>query len=272
MTAGADDIYADAASRWPGVHLDRAAFLEHLADANVVSPGGCTRPAELYLAAACLAGDSAAIAHFDREYVARIPQYVAKFHFEPRDLEDLQQVVRMRLLAGPRPKLATYTGVGSLEGWVRIVSVRVALELRRGARPPEEVLDDEALLRLAPELPAPSRPSTAGLLDEQHRPAVRAALNVALLDLSPRDRAVLRMYVVDDVSIDAIAIVYRVHRATVARWLVSIRTQLLKAISRKLKLDLGASRSSVMSLVRALKFDVQLSLSRVLDGEPVDGK
>lgn len=271
MDTPTPDPYAEAAAIWPGVRLDREVFLQRLADAGAASANGCTRPSELFLAAACLAGDPAALEHFDREYIAQIPQFVAKFRLARAEVEDLQQVVRMRLLAGPRPSLATYTGLGSLEGWVRVVAVRVALDLRAGSTPAQEALDDGALMRLAPDAPSAPDPSIATILDERHRPAVREALNTALLGLSNRDRTVLRMYVVDDVSLDAIAIVYRVHRATVARWLVSIRGDLLKAIRRRLKVDLGASHSSVVSLMRALQFDIQLSLSRILDDEPGGG-
>jgi hypothetical protein len=42
--------------------------------------------------------------------------------------DELRQTLRVRLLAGPSPKIASYKGSGPLSGWVRVVATRIALE------------------------------------------------------------------------------------------------------------------------------------------------
>jgi RNA polymerase sigma-70 factor (ECF subfamily) len=105
---------------------------------------------------------------------------------------------------------------------------------------------------------------------EHHREAFQAALQDALTTLTPREKTLLRLHFLDGMNIDALGVVFRVHRATVARWLVAIRTQVLDRVRQTLSLDLGASPSEAISLVRLLRSEVQLSIRRILeDGESV---
>ena len=54
---------------WPGVELEREIFAEHLA---TVDPAAASQfPADLYLAAACIARDPAAITLFDKEVLTK---------------------------------------------------------------------------------------------------------------------------------------------------------------------------------------------------------
>ena len=92
----------------------------------------------------------------------------------------------------------------------------------------------------------------------------------ALTTLTAREKTLLRLHFLDGMNIDALGVVFRVHRATVARWLVAIRTQVLDRVRQTLSLDLGASPSEAISLVRLLRSEVQLSIRRILeDGESV---
>src|SRR5437667_270564 len=55
----------------------------------------------------------------------------------------------------------------------------------------------------------------------------RGALAASFRQLAPRERALLRLHFVNGLNIEAIGTAYGVHRATVARWLVAIRRDLL---------------------------------------------
>ena len=103
---------------------------------------------------------------------------------------------------------------------------------------------------------------------EQHREAFREALQEALAMLTAREKTILRLHFLDGMNIDALGKVFQVHRATVARWLVSIRTRVLDDVRKRLSLDLGASSSEAQSLVRLLRSEVQLSIRRILSDEP----
>jgi len=49
-----------------------------------------------------------------------------------------------------------------------------------------------------------------------------------------RERTLLRMPLVDRLNIDRLGVIYRVNRATVARWLVAIRRRLFEEVRREL--------------------------------------
>ena len=85
-----------------------------------------------------------------------------------------------------------------------------------------------------------------------------------LAALTPRDRRLLRMSVVDGLGIDQICTVYQVHRATCARWLVSIREQLVDAIYKELGAKLNATRAELVSLRAALASQLDISLGALL--------
>ena len=168
----------------------------------------------------------------------------------------------MRLLTGPEAKIATYRGHGPLGAWVRVCAVRLALELKESA---ERRCDDEAGLldNLV------SREANPELLavKAQHRDTFRAALEEGFAGLALREKTLLRMHFLDDMGIDEIGIVFHVHRATVARWLVAIRRRLLQQLCSKVALDLRASSSEFVSLMRLVRSDVQISLQRLLTSD-----
>jgi RNA polymerase sigma-70 factor (ECF subfamily) len=66
------------------------------------------------------------------------------------------------------------------------------------------------------------------------------------------------------VNIDGIGRVYQVHRATVARWLVRIRGDVLVAAKKLLAESLGAELEEAESVIGVLAGEVDLTLSRAL--------
>src|SRR5688500_7504210 len=92
-----DEILAAARTRWPQVTFDDEACKPHLADC---SEGGQLPPfaVELVLAAACLAGDAAAIRVFNDEMFERVGRVLSRLGLSSADAEDVKQAVRTKLL------------------------------------------------------------------------------------------------------------------------------------------------------------------------------
>jgi RNA polymerase sigma-70 factor (ECF subfamily) len=78
--------------------------------------------------------------------------------------------------------------------------------------------------------------------------------------------AVARIFVNTNIAAAA-GVVYRVHRATVARWLAAIRSQVFECVCQKLSLKLRSSPSEVASLVRLVRSDIDVSIRRLLAGD-----
>lgn len=247
----------------PTVSLSRAQLASHLDDVGVRVPGdlAAAHVADLYLAAACAVGDTGALTTIEAGPLREIADFVARIDAAPDFGAEVTQLVRQKILLAPgegqRPKIAAYSGRGPLGGWIRVVAVRVALDLRRSRGP---ALDQDGD---ADQIVARGLDPEAALLREQYREVFRVALNSGLADLSARERNLLRFHFADGVTLDQLATSYRVHRATVARWLARARANLLARIKGRLTETLGMSGGEVESIARLLGSQLDVSLSRL---------
>jgi RNA polymerase sigma-70 factor, ECF subfamily len=213
--------------------------------------------AELLLASACAEGDPGAIALFERRYMTGLGRHLCRMHLSPSQLDEVRQRLRISLLTGPRPGIATFSGRAPLDSWVRVAAIRAALRFLATERAPVD--EDSALTNVLT-----AQAQTDLVVDESVRRPLRAALERALRELAERDRAILRLHFLDGLNIDAIGALFHVHRATVARWLVRIRVRVFHAVRSQLAVDLRPSSSELRSLIRLARRDVEVSLDRVL--------
>lgn len=202
------------------------------------------RHAELSLARACAQGDAGALAAFEEQYLSIVPAAVRHLAV-PAD--EVQQLLRVRFFVGPQPRILDYRGTGSLEGWVRAAAVRLAVDLKRKAAQGPSAVD-----------PLVAADVELEHLKSAHGAAFQRAFEAACATLSSRERAVLRLSVLGGESIDRIAQLYGIHRATAARWLERIR----EALRERTLVALGASNET--SLARVLVSGCAPSLERLL--------
>ena len=251
---------ADARARWPGIVLDEDAFAAHLARLGPAAAAPAF-PLDAYLAAACSARDPAALRAFDEQLVARLPEALRRVDSSPAFASEIQQEVRLRLLLGEGeapPRIARYTGAVPLSAWLRVVALRLAYNAKRGKK------------AIAPG-DAEHTPSRASLDDPEveylrahYKEPFERAFERALAELPKDDRTILRLHYVDGVNIDGIGRVFQVHRATIARWLVRIRGDVLARAKAHLAEAVGADVDEADSVLGAVAADVDVTLSRVL--------
>ncbi|MFC1609670.1 sigma-70 family RNA polymerase sigma factor [Myxococcota bacterium] len=257
-----------ARNAWPDVDLDPALYLAHVAshldpDCRVED----IHAADLYLAAACLAGDQHAISEFDRVLGTVAPRLRANVG-DPRP-DEARQTVRIKLLVGTSgkpPRLATYAGRGPLAGWLHVVMARQLLDMQR-AKPKE--LPSETVAALAEENAVSVDPEVA-YLRKRYRDDFKRAFAEALDQLPDRERGVLRLHVVGRMSIDRIAACCGIGRSTAARWLANIRDQILETTRLSLARRLTIPQADAKSIIRALRSDFDVSVVRLLAEKPED--
>jgi len=245
-------------AQFPKTPLTEEAFGRGVASLGVGEADLQARAGEIYLALACLAGDATALAEFDRTFIAAVPRHVARFPLSRAQVADLQQDLRVRLLAGARPRLASYSGRAALGTWIRVIAIRQALDMIAARdRPDTELpsLDDLVATYSSPEL---------ALARHAVRPALQEALREGFTTLSDDERTVLRLHFVDGLNIDAIGRIYQVHRSTVGRWLVTIRTRLFEHVRARLALEVQPTASELRSMFRLVGSDLRLSIDRLL--------
>jgi RNA polymerase sigma-70 factor, ECF subfamily len=177
---------------------------------------------------------------------------------EPSFLDEVQQELRVTLLTGAHPKLATYLAAGALLDWLRVVAVRLALNLKRKAHlPPADAFAEPQ---------DQDHNHDAESIGRFYVEDLQRALELGFGQLSARERTLLRLHFVDGLNIDRIGTIYSVHRATIARWLVSIRRRLFVEAKAHLAGKHGLDTTDVRSLYRLMERDVHISVSRILAG------
>jgi RNA polymerase sigma-70 factor, ECF subfamily len=215
---------------------------------------------DLALATACAQGDAKAIAAFEATYGPVIRAVTARFAKDPSHADELRQLVRERLLVGAPPRISEYSGRGHLENWLRVAALRVCLNATRGHDPARPGASTGGLADLV------DRGDDIELqfLKAQYRSAFRTAFVAAVAALDRGERAVLRLGLVHQLSIDQLGVALGIHRATAARRLAKARAQLVERTVTGLKSALVLDDAELASLQREIDGHVELSLSRLL--------
>jgi RNA polymerase sigma-70 factor (ECF subfamily) len=252
--------YEAGRAAWPGTKLDPDAFARRAAHLEVRADDVAARGPDLYLAWACAERDKAALSYFERLFLPAVDGYVGRLGLTEAVVDDVRQELRIRLLVGDEPRIGQYSGRGPLAAWVRMAAIRVALSLLERSKLRSHARDVSALGVLVGEQTSPE----LAAVRSRHGSAFQAALERSLDALGARDKTLLRMHFIDQLNIEAIGRIYRVHRATVARWLVAIRRRVLDNLRAELALDLKASTSEFRSMLAVVRADLELSLRHLL--------
>jgi len=242
-----------ARAAWPGVEIspgELEVYVRERGSADGAHLG------DLYLACACLKGDRVALEAFDRAFADVIGASLGRFDLSRGERDDVIQTLRVGFFV--KRKLAGYSGRGPLRGWVRSAATRAALDVvgARKLRPDREaeILDG---------IPATGDPEL-DLIRLRFASEFRAAFTETLNALDAEDRMVLAQHYVDDLSIDQLAVVLGVHRATAARRVVRLRGELLDGTRRRLEQHLRVDERDLDSLMRLAASRLQVSVFRLL--------
>lgn len=255
-----DALYARGAAANAGIPLDRGAFLRHVTERAGASAISAVRAGDLYLALACALGNPDALARLDALVMPKVAHALGRF--EPAvDSDDLLQKLRQRLLL-PRgrrlPRIANYSGLGSLTQWARAIAVRLGLRMTRRARR-EASLGDEPLETLIagddPELK---------LLRAQCRHAFAAAFRGGFEALPASDRNVLRLHLLDGLSVDRIGALLGVARVSAWRRLDQARGRLEQGTRERLAREAQLCTSDIDHVLQMMQSQLAQSLRRLL--------
>ncbi|MEO6772438.1 MAG: sigma-70 family RNA polymerase sigma factor [Kofleriaceae bacterium] len=260
---------ASARRRWPEAAMTDAGFTTALASRLAAQPDPVAALAhlridDLFLAQWCATGDDRAIAAFERVHHGELEAVVGRFRKLAVTGDEMRQALRIKLFVGTTgktPRIAAYSGFGFLQNWVRVTALRALVDLARNerARKLEELFADDDLFALAAHESIDGRYTR-----DQINRAIKQAFARAISGLAPRQRNFLRHAHVDALTLDQIAALYGIHRATVARTLAQARETMMTATRRELADHLGLADDQLESLVRAADSRIDLSLSRVL--------
>jgi RNA polymerase sigma-70 factor, ECF subfamily len=226
---------------------------------------------ELALARACAAGSNAAWEIFMTRYREKLylsALRVAREDSAARDLADTlyADLYGTNTREGQRvSKLASYTGRGSLEGWLRTV---LAQEYVNRYRKTKRLVSLDEECEDGVQFRAPEAEAVPAQAHGDRRLA--DATDEALGALSSEDRVVLSAYYLDGRTLAEIARMMGVHESTISRKLdklaKALRKQIVSGLGRR-----GMSRRQAEEVLEMDVRDLHVDIRRSLAQEPASG-
>lgn len=263
----------------PGIRGDRALFGERLGQElagddplpwhDVQARLEAFDVEGVYLAAACAAGQAAAITRFQDLYFRNLPSTLRSMGAQVADIDDVISEVREKLFvaqAGVQPRVLGFSGRGSLEKLCRVIAARTLLNRQRSSRR-ERVCGDEELADLI----APQIDPELAAVKQHDRDVFRAAFADAIAKLSSEDRNLLRLSLIHRLSIDEVGRIYQLHRSTAARRLGRLKDAIAQDTRMYLRLKLGVDRKELQSLFRLVQTGLDKSFIRLLGNTATRG-
>ncbi len=271
------DLLSDlhAKSGCEKIDLAREAFAEILCDvATKYLPAGNTeaeartflltlRVDDLALARACAAGNNSAWELFLTRYREKLYLSALRIAREDSAARDLADSLYAELYGtttreGERvSKLASFTGRGSLEGWLRTVLAQEFVNRYRRTKrlvSLDEEGEDGAQFAASEPEPLPSADSR-----------LESATDAALASLDSEDRMVLAAYYLDGRTLAEIARMLGVHESTISRKVDKLAKSLRKKILAGMTQQGMSRRQAEEALevdVRDLQVDIRRSLAQ----------
>ena len=123
--------YHEGRSRWDRIDLPMARFVALCQEGNVRVQALQLRPDDLYLAYAAGLNVPGAPEALEDSVLSRLVPHLRRVGTAPDAVADVLQVIRERLLAGQSPRLLLYNGTAPLRSWIKVIAIRLAIDLAR---------------------------------------------------------------------------------------------------------------------------------------------
>ncbi|AEU34629.1 sigma-70 family RNA polymerase sigma factor [Granulicella mallensis] len=213
---------------------------------------------ELALAHACALGRDAAWQQFLQRFRAPLTQAAVAMTGSSSLGQDLADSLYSELFGlnerdgQRRSPLASYSGRGSLMGWLRTTLAQRHVDHHRRTRREAPLEDTD--FAAAPTAPTPTSEMLARL---------GSSLAEALRALAPEDRFLLSAYFLDQRTLLQIAQLLRVHEATVSRKLKRLTSGLHQQLLKRLQAS-GMSRRAAEEALGTDPRDLTINLRNLL--------
>lgn len=240
------DSHAQCADSYPNFDVPFAEFREAVAGAAAKYLVGVSEPhsrrsadelrrfvgelkiLDLYLGLACMRGNEHAWWEFDRQHRSFIERWTRHLVRSDADADEVIDAVYVelfgtRVVDGVRQsKFKTYTGRGSLRGWLRAIILHAAVDLHRVPKLEVSLEDwsesgDEFPLRHVSSGETEDSMLTR-VERERYRSATVAALDQALATLDDHEKLLLLYYHVEGLKLREIARIIEEPKSAIRRW------------------------------------------------------
>jgi RNA polymerase sigma-70 factor (ECF subfamily) len=225
---------------------------------------------DLFLACACAEGDNVAWEIFQKRYQSTIRKTALHALGNAAQAQELADTLATDLFLPSQPgaskgdnKIGQYHGMGSLEGWLKVVIHRLAIDRFR-IQSRSVSLED---LEVEPVSNASHvQPDCSIVAFDTHKcwQMVSRCLTDALSELTIQDRLVLNMYYLQDLSLKDIGRWLQVHESTASRLLDRLKTDLRKAVGQQLQKEFKVKKNEVRHVIQLAQSHLEIDLKKIL--------
>ncbi|MDI1241248.1 MAG: hypothetical protein PSX80_04940 [bacterium] len=255
---------------------------DDLAEKDVTDFLGQIQADDLFMAIACANGNERAWWDFDqqhRAYMERVARHLARTEMDATDIVDAvyEQLYGTRIVDGERvSKFATYSGRGSIRGWLRTVIWHSLVDRHRAGH--DEVSLDEmtenvgeggAHANFAEKPSGGDETMVDQIARDRYRKATVTAIQNAFNTLEDHEKLILLYYHVENLKLREISRLVesedsplrawfqrrsatrennpagRIHESTVMRWLEKCYAKVLQSFRSQLISESGLSEAEI---------------------------
>ena len=266
LGAQLESATARGRAAFPELSIAPETFARHLGRVSArmsdTAPVAALAIEDLYLAAACAAGAPEAARVLMARHGHLLERTIERIAGKANTNEILQGLLSNLLVGSAKapPEIGDYAGRAPLVRWLTVVAQRAALRWLRTERLRAQVAGRAAA---EPGL-AFETPTELALFRARYRIDFEEALKEALGRATKEERAILRLYIVGNVSVGRIGKMLGVSQSTASRWLAKARQSVLANIKAVLRERVKISSAEIESLAELLQSRLDLSISNVL--------
>lgn len=259
-----EELVRRSTEQWPAFSISTEKYLRVLADSlhasNVVPSQHISKVVaeDLFLALACSENIQGSVEALYELTLGPLQRALRRLGATSATRDEVVQRVYDSILVGDGAQIRRYTARGPLQSWVRTIGIRTCRRLmgveKRDAGKGEnleQIAQDPNNLEMA-------------YLKAQYIEQFHAAFRQAVSVLEDRQRTILRQQHIDGLSVDALATLYKVHRATAARWAANARRILLDETRTILIASLSINSDEVDSIIRLVRSRIDISIQSFL--------
>lgn len=249
------DVFERCQRRYPTVQLSIDIFQARVAEilAEMQLAGDNVRAEtfakihheDLFLATACAHDDRIAWEHFADDYLPLLQNFATQACGNSGEGEDVAQEIIAKLL-NDKKRIGGYNGRGSLAGWLRVAAAHSAVDRFRRIKKQSSL--EELQECGVPVVAVQVNEDSDEALDSSWGGKISEIVDDCLRKLPSRDRLILCLYYLQDVSLKAIGRQLGVSEATACRWLDRTRQDIRKHTERELRSKHGLRPNEMGSL------------------------
>ena len=225
---------------------------------------------ELFLTTACAEGEEAGWQTFQAQFQQAISK-AARYHAEnSSEAKELSESMMTDLFlpadseSGRKSnKIGQYDGIGSLEGWIKVVVSRMAVDQIRKSQK-QISLEDLETEPVSPN--ADGR--NAGVIQEIETKKActmfTSSLSHAMDQLTAQEKLVLNLYYFKEANLKDIGRLLKVHESTASRTLDRLKKQLRKSVEKHLRECFRVRPAEIGRIIEMAQFQAELDFKKFL--------